>query len=314
MLSVVVAATDSAQALAGTIASLQSRAEPGSIEILVAAPRNRVAPGEPPPGVRWIAAPAGTGVPRLRRLGMELAAAPVIAFTEDSCILEAGWTAAYLDAFKDPGLQAATGPVEPAMGRSPIDWAVFACEYAPFVAGGTSRATHAPRLAGNNFAVRRGLASLAGTAIHESEVRRELGRGDGSVLAIAGAVARHVRRYTVREAIGDRLRFGFEYGRLRAAQHPRLLNAAALLAGPAILAVQLARVMAHALAGRRFLGPYLSSLPVTVALLSAWSAGESLGWMSGPGRPARRGCGTGGRTPARPAPSVPGCRAGPGTS
>ena len=97
---------------------------------------DRIDPVLAPEGVRWLAAEPGAGVPRLRRLGLDAARAPVVAFTEDSCRLGPGWVEAWLQAFRDPLVPAATGPVAPAMGDSALDWAVFFCEYAPFLPSG----------------------------------------------------------------------------------------------------------------------------------------------------------------------------------
>jgi hypothetical protein len=317
---VVIAATDSPDAVARTLASLRDEALPRRVELVVATSDDRMpaSPTPPPPGVLWIAAPTGTSVPRLRKLGLAAAGAPIVAFTEDSCLLEPGWSTALLDAFDDPSLIAATGPVEPAIGNSPIDWAVFFCEYAPFLRSKQvpAQRDRLPRLAGNNFAVRRDApAALEAAEIHETEVRDELVRTGGAIRAIEGALAWHVRRYSLREAAGDRLRFGIEYGRLRAAKHSRFLKAAALLAGPLIFSVQLARLTGIVLGRRRYAGRFIMSLPVTLALLLAWSVGESLGWTLGPARSAGNGHGTSARWPGRPArPSRSGCRSRRGTA
>jgi hypothetical protein len=107
-------------------------------------------------------------------------------------------------------------------------------------------------------------------------------------LTVAAARAGHIRRYPLREAIGDRLRFGHAYGRLRAGRWSRWARVAGLFAGPAILGVQAARLTALLIARRRHLGRFLEVLPVTVALLSAWSVGEWLGWLTASLPPSAR--------------------------
>jgi hypothetical protein len=308
-LSVVIAASDSAEAVARTVASLVDPCgSAGRVEIIVAAALDRIEPRAVPPGVRWVAAPEGTGVPRLRRLGLDHASAPLVAWTEDSCVLAPGWSAGWRAAFDDPRVQAATGPVEPAPGDAPRDWAVFFCEYAPFLrrGPGSESPTPAVRLAGNNFAARRSeVEGLGRDDIHESDVARGLAT---LVLADAAEV-RHVRRYTWREAISDRLRFGASYGRLRARDLPSALRGAGLLAGPAILLVQVARLGALMLARRRHLGRFVECLPITLALVTAWSVGEWLGWIGAVLHPpvACRRRETGVRRRARP----PGRRGSP---
>lgn len=324
LLSVIVAASDSARAVARTLDALARQRGAERVEVIVAAARDRVAappPRDPrSPCVRWVVAAPGTDVPRLRRLGLDRATAPLVVFTEDSCLFGPGWAAAWVAAFEDPCVRAATGTVEPAMGAAAIDWAVFFCEYAAFLPRTASDPGPVTRLAGNNFAVRRGgigAAVLDRPAIHETEVAAA--SSSGGLVSVRQARAGHVRRYLPREAIGDRLRFGHAYGRLRAVSWPTGVRLAGLSAGPAILWVQASRLCLTMLARRRHLGSFLATLPITLGLLAAWSVGEWLGWLAAPRPPrppaARRGRGRAappeGRPPARPG-SRPGhCTAAP---
>ena len=281
-LSVVVAASDSTAAALRAVAGL-----PASAEVIVAADPGKVArPATVPAGVVWLEADPGTGVPRLRRLGLDRARGGVVAFTEDSCVFGPGWAGAWLAAFADPRVGAATGPVVPSMGDDPVDWAVFFCEYAPFLpASGPTRVPG--RLAGNNFAVRRSRAGrVVGDEVHESEVYRAFAASPGAVV-VADADAGHVRRYGLAEAVRDRLRFGFGYGRARASTLPPALRPLGLAVGPVVLAAQLGRLLVHVGRRRGVYEPFAASLPATLALLTAWSVGEWVGWASAL-RPASR--------------------------
>jgi hypothetical protein len=289
---VVVAASDSAKAIARTLSSLGLQSGAGDLEVIVAAACDRMparwpaADDMPFHGLHQVIAPPGTGVPRLRRLGFDRATAPIVVFTEDSCRFGPGWAEAWIAAFRVPGLAAATGPVEASMGHALVDWAVFFCEYAPFLPLPRT-AGRSSRLAGNNFAVRRAVVErLAGPEIHETEVAQDQlqagRRGREGFVVVEAAQAGHVRRYAPAAAIGDRLRFGYAYGRLRAGPWPPSVRLAGIFGGPAILAVQAARLTATVLARRRHLGRFLEALPVTLALLTAWSVGEWLGWLGAP--------------------------------
>ena len=316
-LSVVIAATDSAGAVERTVASLLGQRDAARLEVLVVAARDRIASRVNRPGVRWIAAEAGAGVPRLRRLGFDHAGAPIVVFTEDSCQFGPDWAGRWIEAFTGRPIAAATGPVEPILGASGWDWAVFFCEYAPFLAGRRPVTGPPARLAGNHFGLRRSVRdAIDGAEIHETEVSGAL----PAPLALVPARAEHVRRYSVREAIGHRLRFGFEFGRLRARGQSLPLRAVGVLAGPAILAVQAARLTAVVLGRGRYLDRFAESLPITLALLTAWSVGEWLGRMSAPRRPApaRRQRGRADPPPARPTGRSgwrrPRCTAGPASA
>jgi hypothetical protein len=89
----------------------------------------------------------------------------------------------------------------------------------------------------------------------------------------------------LREAIRDRLRFGHEFGTLRGEGDP-MSRPLAFVVGPAILLSQVARLAATLAAKRRLGGRLVDSLPITLALLTAWSVGEWAGWVPGSRRRA----------------------------
>jgi hypothetical protein len=251
------------------------------------------------PAISWLAASAGSGVPRLRRIGAEFARGRIVAFTEDSCLAGQGWVEAWLLAFADPSLVAASGVVEHTDVARMLDWAVVFCEYAPFLP--PPKAGSPDRLAGNNFAVLREVALRASAdEVREVELLAAVLREGEAVRMVEGARVRHVRRFGWCEAFGDRLRFGLEFGRLRTLGLSPIARKAGFFAVPAIFAVQAIRLSRTILNNRRYLGWFIRALPITLALLAAWSVGEWAGWCLGP--PARDrapGCrrrGTSGRT------------------
>jgi hypothetical protein len=277
-LSVVVAATDSPRAADRAVRALAGPAR-GPVEILVV--DGFGADGSDPPcGARRIAAPPGSGVPRLRRLGLEAATGRVVAFTEDSCLAAPGWADAWMAAFEDPALAAASGVVEHGLGASTLDWAVVFCEYAPFLP--PTPPGPPDRLAGNNFAAPRALA-LRGSAaeVHETALLAAVRRDPGATRTVDRAVVHHVRRFDPGRAIGDRLRSGLEYGWLRARDLRPAARFAGWIAGPAIFGAQVGRLLRAVLRNRRHLGPFAEALPITLALLAAWSVGEWVGWSLG---------------------------------
>jgi len=275
-LSVVIAASHSAEALRRCALSVIAGAPAAAFEVVVAAPPHLVEPHGLPAGVVWAVAQRGAAVARLRAVGLEAARGEVVAFTEDSCLAQPDWAQAWLEAFADPAVRAATGPVGHARNASPVDWAVFFCEYAPFLE--PQRARPARRLAGNNFAARRRelLAARKAGGLDESAVWREASRQGRATVAPRAGV-RHVRAFGLREAICDRLRLGRDYGRSGAPGEPRTTRWAKLLAGPAILLAQVGRLVGHLLTRPPVWEPFLESLPITLPLLAAWSVGEWLG-------------------------------------
>ena len=242
--------------------------DPGSSDVILLASLKNIT---------WIEAERGSGVPRLRRLGLDRARGEIVVLTEDSCVFGPAWVTSWRSAFDDPRVAAATGPVAPAMGDRLIDWAVFFFEYALFL----KPSSPPTRLAGNNFAVRRSLASqLDPDAIEESDVQAFIENSGDLVAGANNCLACHVRQYSLREAIADRLRFGRAYGRLRAETMARPRRGLGLVAGPLIWLVQLARMVPTLIRSSRHLGRFIEALPILAGLVTAWSVGEWLGWMS----------------------------------
>lgn len=289
LLSVVVAASGPPEYALRTILEAG-----GDFEVLVVA-RERWEPSTSPEfaGVRWIVAPRGSDVHQLRRTGLDHASGEVVAFVEDDCLVSPGWTDAWRAAFEDPEILLATGPVERGPGASLVDWGVFFCEYAPFLsnlreAAGGPR--WAGRIAGNNFAARRDwLRSVTGPdGVHEWSLRAELVNHIEAFRRVPEALVWHVGTFRLGPAIRERLVLGREFGRMRAANQPRLRGLYVLL-GPAIFASQVGRLVATLVRKRRHLDRLIEAFPVTLSLLLAWSVGEWLGWLAGPASGLRSG-------------------------
>lgn len=301
LLSVVITASDSRAAVDRVLNSLRSHLHSPSVEFIVVGAKGRIASLESENRAIWIEAESGAGVHRLRRIGLERANAPLVAFIEDSCSVQAGWLEAWVSAFERLSLLAATGPVECDAGERGVDWAVFFCEYAPFL--GPSKPIAASRLAGNNFAVRRdwAITQSGPDGVHEGLIQR-LAAEQGETAIVAAARVQHVRRFTLRQAIEHRFRFGLEFGRLRARGARPLTRLIVLPAGPAILGSQLARLLVTLIRKRRHGGRWLEHGPITCALLTAWSVGEWLGWVTGRAHPiAGKPGGSAARHALRPA-------------
>ena len=251
------------------------------VEILVVFDPGRIDADRLPDGPRYLAGPAGADAHELRRLGLDEAKGRIVAFTEDSCRFASGWAASWLEAFETPDLVAATGPVEPSRLATVLDDAVFLCEYAPFLGTSASGPRTPRRLAGNNFASRIGELPRGSRSIDETDVMAFVrGRG-GRVANLADCGVVHARGYSLAEAIRDRLRFGLQFGRSRAARWSSWERGIRVALGPVALASQLLRLAATLARSRRMGGALIDAGPLAAALLAAWTVGEWLGWLLG---------------------------------
>ncbi|MDB5353274.1 MAG: glycosyl transferase [Planctomycetota bacterium] len=284
-LDVIIAATDSAEAASRC-------AESAGCRVIIAYDPARIDRTRLPKGMITVAGERGADAHRLRSLGLARSTAGIVAFTEDSCVLSAGWAEAWFDAFVDGGVFAATGPVEHRRAAGLVNWGVFLCEYAPFLtaSAGPLRGHDKPqdRLAGNNFAVRRSLLDHDALSVHETCVAARLRALGGNIVTAPGAMAFHVRRFRLQEAVLDRLRFGHQFGQQCAARAVLPVRLARIVLGPMMLASQVVRLSWTLARKRRHGGRLLDAGPITVGLLTAWTVGEWLGWVRGADRSSAR--------------------------
>src|SRR5262249_53075517 len=123
--------------------------------------------------------------------------------------------------------------------------------------------------------LRRSLAArLESREIHETDVATISG---ASPRHSERAIAHHVRRYTIVEALEDRLYGAYEYGEGRGRNLPPYIRIRGLFVGPPILAVQAARMVASVARHTTHLRVFLETWALTLCLLTAWSVGEWLG-------------------------------------
>jgi hypothetical protein len=295
-LSVVVAASDSGGAVAQTVRSIAQGNAGDAVEIVVAYALGSMQPCDLANCAIWVQAEPGASVPRLRAVGLEATRGDWVAFTEDSCRVGPQWTEAWARVLGDSGALAASGPVGHSANASALDWAVFFCEYAPYIP--PRRNARLRRLAGNNFAARRDIliAACGAGRLEEWAVFREAARRsrDGASedcfphtnreskrVAVCMMDERthvdHVRSFPLRQAIRDRLRYGWEFGSISGSSEAAGAGGAKLLAGPGILVAQLVRLGVELCTRQRYWGHLIDSLPITVGLLAAWSVAEWLG-------------------------------------
>ena len=145
------------------------------------------------------------------------------------------------------------------------------------------------RLAGNNFAVRREILAGDDRDVHESEVAARIRSFGRASVEVSGATVRYERGHGLREAVGDRVRFGFGFGRLCAGSSTPTRRLLRIVLGPGILVSQVGRLLRTLVKKRQGGAMLLRSGPVVLGLLTAWSAAEWLGWLVGPSRTSDAG-------------------------
>lgn len=231
------------------------------------------------PQVRFVAAPAGAGIPRLRALALAQAEGDWVALTEDHCVAAPDWIARLLEAAADD-VQVLGGAMDNAQRRRAVDWGAFFSEYGFFAEGGGRGAL--PLITGANVAYRRDVVAevvrLAGAGEWENVVHAQLaGAGRRLRFAPAARVLQNLS-YRLADFCADRYRHGHDYARRRLVDEPgrRWLYLPGTLVLPLLQLVRVGRCV-----GPRNRLAFVRAAPVTLLFLAAWSFGEAVGYWRG---------------------------------
>ncbi len=293
-LSVIVAASNAGALLARCVDALSAQAPPDEVEILIVRDAgrfddvDRTELDRRTPGLRWVDAPRGATVPRLRGLGIAQARADLIALIEDDCVVADGWCRA---AIATAGEYAAVGGgVEPGPYQKALDWAVYFCEYGRFMLPLPS-GPDAP-LTGNNVVYsRHALADLSDAVrldFREAFVHGAWQRAGIPTTVSESLVVRNINTWSLRHVTTAPFHHGRAYAaeRFGARQAPVRVAVAALALGLPLL--KLFRIAVGTLSRGRLAGRLLVAFPWAMIFVWSWSAGEVLGCLAGPGdSPAR---------------------------
>jgi hypothetical protein len=290
-LSVVLASVNGWDVLEPTLAALDAQPERPRMELIVVdrvGGQTRSALQAHRPAVQLIPVDERLPIPHLRYLGVQRAGGDVVAILEDHGAVAPGWARAVLKAHQGP-IGAVGGPVE--NGRNGlVDWAVFFCEYSPYmrpVAEGPCS-----DLPGNNIAYKRPHlmrhAGLLQAGKWESWINDRL-RADGVPLASTnGMEVRHIKSFRLGYFVAQRFHFCRSYAGMRRGDQSwprRLVYGLGSTALPMILLWRVARTVFRK---RRHLGTFVACCPLIALFFSAGAAGEMIGYLAGAGRSLQR--------------------------
>lgn len=224
-------------------------------------------------------------VAQLRAAGIEVAAGRLVAVTEDHCLPRPDWIRNIVEAHRQTGWAAVGGGVENDSTDRIVDWAAFFCEYHHHISPvppGPTRSVPGMNVAYDMEA----LASERGLfaeSLWENFLHDRL-HGEGFVLGLdPKIVVGHRKRFTVRGFLTERFHNSRAFSGLRVAGSPRWVRtawAAASLLLPPLLLFRMTREIARRPAVR---GRYLRALPLVVLFTLAWTVGELVGYLMGPG-------------------------------
>lgn len=294
LLSVVVPSVNGVEDLVGCLEALHAQEEDVEMEVIVvdrvgASVQQVVARAFP--RARIIPVARGTSIPRMRELAFEAATADAVAVIEDHVIVPRGWARALLDARRETGAVVG-GSIDNAARSSLIDWAAFFCEYshclAPLPSGPASS------VPGNNVIYDRALLRAYRETIAmgrwESYLHDAL-RRDGIQLVLRPEISvGHKKHYTLWEYLSQRFHYARSYAGGRVADMPFAKRFAYGVGAFALPPLLMYRTVARVLAKRRYLAQLGASLPLLALFILAWTAGEIVGYWTGPADSLSRVC------------------------
>jgi Glycosyl transferase family 2 len=286
-LTVVVPSVNGWSDLNGCLAALESERSNSSVEVLVvdrvgedlqARVRNRY------PWVKLLPAKPGTTIPQMRAMAFAAAAGEAVAVIEDHVLVPAGWCRAML-ALQARGETVVGGGVENAATERLVDWAAFLCEYSqliPPIASGPVEG-----ITGNNTVYQRALLMRYADTWRAGRWENYLHdafRRDGIVLyQHPEIVVGHKKHYSILEYLTQRYLYARSYAGARVSDQGsarKFLYGGAAFVLPVLL---LSRVLGTIWGKGRYRGELLRSVPLLALFVTAWGAGEVVGYWFGPG-------------------------------
>ncbi|HEX8968677.1 MAG TPA: glycosyltransferase [Chloroflexota bacterium] len=291
-LSVVVASHSSATQVRRCLDSLLAQRRDGVSEIiLVTAGSDDVASSVRRlyPAIQVVQRSCQALTPEMWGEGVRRGHEAIIALTTAEMLPEPGWARALLDRFEREPWAAVGGVIVPSVDLGPVDAAIFWLRYHRFAS--IPRAGAVRDIAGDNGsyrleALQPHLERITRDGFWENELNQDL-VASGNRLCLE---PRAVVRYRGGESFGlfarQRLAHGRRFGIERFDRRHGARRWFLLAAWPLTPAALLMRVLRGAVAARALPG-LLPGLPVLLALIGCWSAGELLGYLAA----ARHGAG-----------------------
>ena len=284
--SVVIASFREPETLFRCVASLEAQCRVLGAELIVARAGDAKDLAHVRARLPWatvLAAPAGARIPYLRGLGIGAAQGHPVAVTEDHCLAAPDWLEQMVVQMTD-GYDLVGGGMANLPGSSIIDWAAYLADYGfysfarpPLPAGALPLIT-----AANAAYSRRVAADVAAWALAgawEDVVHNRLAEQGRGHRFVPGARMFHAYHYQFRAFWRNRYSHGYDYGRSRLAEPPHPPRVVLLGMTP-LLPIVLAWRISRSAAGED-LWAFARALPIMLAFLTGWAAGEVAGYLAG---------------------------------
>jgi glycosyltransferase involved in cell wall biosynthesis len=288
-LSIIIISLNGVALLEKCLQALLSQPSPGPIECLVVIRRlpEEVASLQALwPQVRWLHAPVGETIPRMRSLGIQASQGERIVLLEDDCVVNGSWLQAVLDDRLD-AYSAVGGPIDPRRYQTRLDWCIYFCEYARFMSPFDGEVRYLP---GNNVAYNKlALGKLdSQDGFYEVFLHEQWLKDGKKIYAHPGMLVQNENHWSARFAMRVPFQYGRAFAGLRFQSKSVRMRLVYALLSFLMPVVRSGRTVQIVLQRRRFVSEMVGALPWILVFNSYWSAGELMGYLFGPGASAWR--------------------------
>jgi glycosyltransferase involved in cell wall biosynthesis len=288
-ISVVIPSTSGAESLAACLDALGNQSFKTQAEVIVLdcggpgvanAARNRSA-------VKLVSFPERKSIPELRAIGMRQSEGEIVAVIEDHCNPESHWYERMLRAHERfYGVIGGAVENDPSITRT-VDWAVFLCEYSRYMNPVPNG--EVADLPGNNVSYRREFLSQMDDLLEtgrawEGDLHARLREKGVKLYSDPSIIVYHKKEFGFGYFVSQRYHYSRSYAGHRVARKPygeRILRAASCVILPLVL---MTRISWTAIGKKRHLRKSFRAVPALAVFLIAWSWGEFVGYLFGPGK------------------------------
>lgn len=288
-LSVIIASTDPLRGVPPSLESVVRQRDDHDLEIVLALSSDTGFPDEIArryPDVELLGLPGTTRLPRLLGIAIGRARGTIIALTDVTSVVDERWVEEIVKAHAAP-YPVIGGAVEPNGLKRLVDWAAYFCEYAQFMRPAAEGAT--TEVPGNNLSFKRSaLAIEAARTFTDQEFWktywcRRLQAAGLRLYSVPSIVVYYRKSFRLGPFLVRRFHHGRCFAGMRLAQLSPVSRACYITAAPCLPILFTARILKVVLGKQRHLTEFALSFPISCLAILAWSLGEWVGYILGPG-------------------------------
>ncbi len=218
---------------------------------------------------------------KMRAIGLDLARGGIVALLEDHDRPDKYWSMKMIEAHKGP-YAAVGGAIDNGINR-PLNWAIYFCDFGPYqnpIKNGPSTSISDVNVSYKQKALHK-IRNIWENSYHEPNVHNALlNLGEELWLSPEIVVYQHRENLDFCSALLERYNWGLHYAGFRTQRLTISKRLLCLTLSPVLPFVLLLRKINGVLRKRRCIIPLIRAIPIMMLLLSFWSLGEFIGYLT----------------------------------